>query len=150
MTLQEAIHYFENLVERSTKKRDIKRYQKFADLLIKLKKRELSKEQFDSIQVQLENFNLKTDQPKSKKQYNKLIKEFKKFLKDEFSLTTVDYYTNLAISYGVLFGVVAGVIIGGRFEKSMGISLGIGIGMMIGAIIGKEMDAKAKAEGRVI
>ena len=150
MTLQEAINYFQNLVERSTKKRDIKRYQNFVDMLIKLKNRELSKDQLESIEVQLENFNLKTDQPKDKKQYNKLIKEFKKFLKDEMSLTTVGYYTNTAVSYGILFGVVAGVIFGERFEKSMGISLGISIGMMIGALIGKKMDAKAMAEGKVI
>ena len=150
MTLKEATNFFESLVKQSSNKKDIKRYQNFIDVLNKLKSRDFSEDQLRSLEEKLDSLNLRIDQATDRKVFKRAIEEFKKYLKDTYSLTTVGYYTNAGAAMGMLFGVVAGVLIGERFGKSMGISFGIGIGMIIGAGIGRHLDAKAVAEGNVI
>lgn len=150
MTLKEATNFFEILVKQSSNKKDIKRYQNFIDVLNKLETRDFSEDQLRSLEEKLDSLNLRIDQATDRKVLKRVIEEFKKYLKDTYSLTTVGYYTNKCVVMGMLFGVVAGVLIGERFGKSMGISLGISIGMIIGAGIGRHLDAKALAEGNVI
>lgn len=150
MTLQEACDFFESLKNETTKKYEIKVYEKFLHMLSKLKNREFSKDEIQSIETELDRLNLESNPGNKKKYFKKALSTFEKFLKDTFSLTSEGYYTNIGVSMGAAFGIVAGVVFGERFEKSLGLALGISIGMLIGAIIGRSMDAKAKSEGRMI
>ncbi|SDE99011.1 hypothetical protein SAMN05421636_109144 [Pricia antarctica] len=146
MTLKNALNYFESLVSEKSKKSEIKVYHEFIQIIIGLEKRNLSETEIQSIERALNalNFNTPTEN------YNKVLKQFKKYLKDTFSLTPKRYYTNLGIALGSSFGLLFGVIALSGFERSVGISLGIGFGMLIGLTIGRTMDSKAEASGNLL
>ncbi len=80
----------------------------------------------------------------------KILKEFKKYLKEKHSLIPAGYYVNVGVSTGTAFGVVLGVILDSHFERSLGIAVGISIGMVIGLFIGRQMDSQAKATGTIL
>jgi len=150
MTLKETSNFIESLKKDTTNNSEIKVYKELLYILYRLKIREFSKEEINSIETELEGFNLKSDPENKKAYFKKALNKFKKYLKDTFSLTSKGYYTNMGITLGSGFGVVAGIIIGERFEKSLGISVGISIGMLIGLFVGRSMDAKAKNENRML
>jgi len=150
MTIQEAYNFFESLKTETTKKSEIKIYEKFLHILTELKIREFSKDEIQSIEAELDRLNLESNLANNKKDLNKRLTAFKEYLKNKHSLITVGYYTGVGVSMGAAFGIVAGIVFGERFEKSLGLAVGISIGMLIGVIIGRSMDAKAKSEGRMI
>lgn len=150
MTLKNAINFFESLKFETTKNSEIKIYEKFIYNLNALKNREFSKDEIQSLEMQLNRLNLKSNPDNKKKFFKKALSKFENYLKDTFSLTSKGYYTNLSVSLGMLFGVVFGVLIGERFEKSLGISLGISLGMFVGAFIGRHLDSQAKTAGNIL
>jgi hypothetical protein len=150
MTLQEAYNFFKSLKTETSKKSDIKVYEKFLHILSELKLREFSKDEIQSIETELDRLNLKSNPKNRKKFFKKALTQFENYLKDTFSLTSKGYYTNTSVSLGILFGVVFGVLIGERFEKSLGVSFGICMGLFIGAYIGRRKDAQAKAAGNML
>ncbi len=150
MTLQETYNFIESLRIDTTEKSEIKVYEELLHILSRLKTREFSKDEIQSIETELGGFYLEPNPENRTKHFKKSLSKFKKYLKYTFSLTSKGYYTNMGITLGSGFGVVAGIIIGERFEKSLGIALGIGIGMLIGLFVGRSMDAKAKSENRML
>ena len=150
MTLQEAYNFFESLKTETTKKNEIKVYEKFLHIINELKTREFSKDEIQSIETELDSLSLKSNPENRKKYFKKSLSKFESYLKDTYSLTSKGYYTNLGIALGSSFGVLFGVVVLSGFERSIGISLGIIIGMVIGLIIGRNMDSKAVAEGQVL
>ncbi len=150
MTLQEAYSFFERLKTETTKKYEIKDYEKFLYILTELKLREFSKDEIQSIEKELDSLDLKSNPKNSKKHFKKALKEFKIYLKEKHSLVSARHYTNLYISLGSSFGIILGIIIGERTEKSLGIALGISIGILIGLTIGRHMDSQVKAAGNML
>ena len=150
MTLQEAYNLFESLKKETTKKSEIKIYEKFLHILSELKNREFSKDEIQSIESELDSLNLESNPGNKKKYFKKALSKFEKYLKDTFSLTTKRYYTELGIALGASFGILFGVVFLSSWERSMGISLGLIIGSGIGGAIGRSMDVKAKNEGSVL
>ncbi len=150
MTLQEVNHLLERLVSETTKKSEIKVYEKFLHVLNELRTREFSEDEIQSIETELESLNLKSDPENRKNYFNKALKQFKKFLRDTFSFTSKGYYSNLGIALGSSFGVLFGVMFLLGFERSLGISYGISIGLLIGIFVGQYMDSRAKAAGNLI
>jgi hypothetical protein len=150
MTLKNTINFFESLKTKSTKKSEIKIYTQFIDILKKLENREFTTDEIQSIEVELDRLNLKSDIDNRTKFFRNALGKFETYLKDTFSLTSKGHYTNLSVSLGVLFGVVVGVLIGERFERSLGISFGICVGLFIGAYIGRLKDAQAKEAGNML
>ena len=150
MALKNAIIFFESLKTKTTKKSELKIYEKFIYTLTELEKRAFTTDEIQSIEAELESLHLNSNPENSKKFFKKAFSKFENYLKDTFSLTSKGHYTNLSVSLGILFGVVFGVLIGERFEKSLGLSFGICIGLFIGAFIGKRLDALAKAAGNIL
>ncbi|WCO03164.1 hypothetical protein [Psychroserpens ponticola] len=150
MTLQEANNFFENLKNNTTKKSEVKVYEKFIYILTALKDRTFTTDEIQSLETELSNLNLKSNPDNRKKFFKKALSKFESYLKETFPLTSKDYYTNMSVSLGILFGVVFGVLIGQRFDKSMGLSVGICIGLFIGAFIGRRKDDQAKATGNLL
>jgi hypothetical protein len=150
MTVQEAHNFFESLTTETTKKHEIKVYEKFLHILSELKIREFSKDEIQSIEKEIDSLNLKSNPENRKKYFKKTLSTFEKYLKDTFSLTSKGYYTNMGIGLGLSFGILFGVVLLSSFERSLGISLGMIVGMLIGLTIGRIMDSKAVAEGRVL
>ena len=150
MKLQDAYHFFNSLKIETTIKSEIKVYEKFKYILSELEIREFSKDEIQSIETELESFNLKSNPENRKKYFNKALTKFEKYLKDTFSLTPKNYYTKLYGGLGLSFGLLFGVVFLSSWERSLGLSLGLLIGMVIGSIIGKSTDTKAIREGRVL
>lgn len=150
MTIDEAINFFESLTTKTKKKSELKTYEDFKQILERLKNRDFSKEEMDTIESKLEPFRLQSDFKNSRKYIKKTQAEFEKYLRDTFSLISKGYYTNLGIGLGSSYGILFGIVVLSRLERSLGIALGIMVGMLIGLTIGRQKDALAKAEGRVL
>ncbi len=150
MTIQEAYKLFESLKTETTKKYEIRIYEKFLHILSELKLRAFSKDEIQSIEKELDSIDLESNPENRKKHFKRALKGFKIYLKEKYSLVSAGHYTNLYVSLGASFGIVLGIIIGERTEKSLGIALGISIGMVVGSLIGRKMDAQAKAAGNIL
>ena len=150
MTLNSANNLFERLNKESTKKSEIKVYEKFLDILSKLKNRELPKDDIKLIEMKLDHLNLESNPPNRKKFFKKALSQFEKYLKETFSLTSKGYYADLGIALGSSFGILFGVVFLWNWERSLGISLGLIAGMGIGRAIGIAMDSQAKTAGNML
>ena len=150
MTLQETITIFENLKTETTKKSEIKIYEKFVYILTELQNREFSKDEIQSIEMELDSLNLASNTENRKKYFKKALTKFEKYLKDTFSLTSKVHYTNLGVAYGSLLGSLVGVLISQRSEGTIAISYGISFGMLIGLLVGRYMDSQAKVAGNML
>jgi hypothetical protein len=150
MTLQEAINFFESLKTETTKKSEIRIYEKFLHILTQLKSKAFTKEEFQTIEAELDSLKLNSNPKNRKKYFKKALSKFESYLKDTFSLTSKWYYTILGIVFGPAFGVLLGVLIGDHFERSLGISFGISFGLLIGMLVGGYKDSQAKAAGNML
>lgn len=150
MTINTARSLFESLVSETSKKSEIKIYEKFLHILNGLIIRDFSKDEIQSIEAELNRLNLAST-PKYKKRYfNKKLLQFEKYLKVTFFLTTKSYYTNKGIALGMSFGMLFGVIVLSHLERSLDVSLGILFGLLVGLSIGRYMDKQAKAQGNIL
>ena len=150
MTIQEAINFLKSESEKTSKKTEVKLFDKFVNTLIKLQNREFTSTEIQAIEKELSSYNLDGNGETNFKTIKKAYAAFETFLKDSFSLTPKDYYLNKGISLGILFGMLFGIVTLSSVERSLGISLGMAFGMLIGLVIDKSMDSKAKNEFRVI
>lgn len=146
MTLQEACNFFETLVTETTRKSEIKIYEKFVAILSELKTRQFREDEIQSIERELAN--LKSNPENRRKYFKTALVTFEKYLENTFSLTSKSYYTNLGVELGASFGFLFGVVFLSSWERSLGICLGLIAGMIIGSTIGRSMDAKAKRQGK--
>jgi len=150
MTLETAITHFKQLKSKTSKKSEIKIYEKFIHLLSGLQQKELSASEIQSIEQQLAIFELNSNEMRSIKYYRKAYQQFEKQLREKLSLSTKGYYTNKGIGLGASFGIVFGIVVLSSFERSLGISFGISLGMLVGLLIGRNLDLQAKASGKMI
>jgi hypothetical protein len=150
MTLKQEIKLFESLESETSKKSEVKIYQRFTQILTGLEKRNLAETDIQSIEAKLNSLNLESNPENRKKHVKKSLSTFEKYLEDSFSLTTAKYYTNLYSGLGLSFGLLFGVVFLSNLERSLGISLGLIGGVVIGMLIGRSKDAQAAAEGNVL
>jgi len=150
MTINNAYDFFESLESETSKKSEIKVYEKYLHILKGLRAREFSKDEIETIEAELDRLNLESNPENRKRHFTKALSTFEKFLKDTFTLTAKGYYTNMGVALGSSFGLLFGVAILSSLERCLGISLGLMGGMFIGLTIGRNMEAKAVAEGRVL
>lgn len=150
MTLKNAFDFFESLVTKTSKKAELKVYQEFIQIITKLEKKDLTENEIQAIETELDRLNLRSKPENRKKYFKKTLDDFKTYLKDTFSLTTEGYYTTLYGGLGLVFGLLFGVAILSNFERSLGISLGLIGGMVVGSIMGRSKDAQAKAAGNIL
>jgi len=146
MTINYTLTFFESLLKRTDKKSEIKVYKNFIAILSALNNRELTEQQYLSIEKELDNLKLNSNPENKKRYFSKKLIQFKKYLKEELSLVSEGFYAAIGISMGMSFGVA----IGASFGESTGIALGISIGMLIGLAIGRKKDAEAEKQGRVL
>ncbi|WP_296703038.1 hypothetical protein [Algoriphagus sp.] len=150
MTLKEAINYFESLNSATSQKSKRAIFQKFIHLLKNLENKDLSTLELKVVEQTLDGLGLEAEGPKNNKYFKKALGHFQKKMKELLSLTPEGYYTNLGVGLGASFGVLFGIVVLSSFERSMGISFGISIGMLIGILVGRNLDAQAKASGKMI
>ncbi|MBT3548139.1 MAG: hypothetical protein HN487_10675 [Flavobacterium sp.] len=141
MKIKETLNFFLNLKNDSVEKSEIKVYDKYIEILSDLKNRDLTQNQIQSIESELEVLNLNIESDNRKKHFTKKLTEFEKFLKDKLSLIPEGHY----MSYGMIFGMLAGALL----QFYIGIYSLIA-GMLIGMVIGAIMDSEARKQGRVL
>jgi hypothetical protein len=141
MKITEAISFLGKSKKETNKKSRIKSYKTFIAVLTDLQSKDLSQEEFQEIEKQLENLQL-SSKPRFK-ELNRNFSKLQQFLKVKFSLTIEGHYTSLGIAIGMCFGIPIGAMI----ESYIGASLGMTLGMLIGIAIGKSMDSKAEIYG---
>jgi len=115
-----------------------------------LKKRTFSKDEIQSIEDELDRYNLESKPERRKKYYTKALTTFEKYLKNTFFISSKAHYTKLYGGLGLSFGLLFGVVFLSDWDRSLGISLGLIFGMVMGSIVGQFMDKKAASEGRVL
>jgi len=150
MTLKNALNLFNRLVSETNKKSEIKVYRDFIKILTHLENKGFTQAEIQSIETELDNLALNSANTIKIKQLKKSLQQFKKYLKDTFSLITKGHYTNLGITFGASIGLVFGVIFLQDLERSLGISLGISAGTLIGIIIAGYLESQAKTAGKLI
>lgn len=150
MKIQEAYNLFDRLKIETTKKSEIKVYEKFLHILSELNDREFSKKEIQFIEKGLDSLDLESNPKYRKRYFRKALNKFETSLKDRLSLTTSDYYTNLGITLGSSFGMLFGLVVFSSLERSMGLVVGMAIGMLIGQYIGSKMDSQAKIAGNML
>ena len=143
MNINDACNFFKKLITETDEKSEIRVYHKFITILSDLENRELTDEQLQSIEKELDSLNLNASSENRKKHFMKKLNLFIKYLKEKFSLISEGYYTAIGISLGLSFGVAFGA----AFNN---VSYGLIFGMLIGLIVGASMDSKAKKEGKVL
>ena len=149
MTLQEAANALESLKTETTKKYEIKVYEKFLHILAEMKIRQFSSDEIQALETELEHLDLKSNPENRKKHFKKALSKFETYLRETFLLIPKAYYQKLYGSLGLSFGLLFGVAILSNLERSLAISLGLLGGMVVGLILGCSKDSKAKTEGRV-
>jgi tetrahydromethanopterin S-methyltransferase subunit G len=146
MNTNEAIAFFKSLLIKTNKKSEKRAYESFIAILSDLKDKNLTTEELYSIETELDKLKSIMNTENEKKYLSKKLANFKKYLKDEFSLVSQGYYTAIGMSLGMCFGVAIGSSIGG----SSGTALGVAFGMLIGLMIGKTKDDEVKKQNRTL
>jgi hypothetical protein len=154
MNIKKALELLNTLLSQVDKKAEKKVYNCFIRTLESLEKREFSESETHLIQEKLSSFNLEESSENKKKYYKQKLAELVVFLKDEFSLTAENHFTELGMIYGMIFGAGLGLSIGVAFDPalgtSIGLSVGTGVGMAIGMAFGAQKDAEAKKQGTML
>jgi len=143
MTINEAQDFLKTLIINTESRSELRAYKKFLSILISLKKKELTDQQFQLIDQELDSLKIDADIENRKKHINKALAKLEKFLKKEFSFITEGYY----MAIGMVLGMSVGIALGTSFGWS---GQGIGIGMAVGLAVGAGIQAKAKKDGKVL
>ena len=147
MTIKETRDFLKNLINESTKSREIKIYNKFIGVLTGIENRAFSTYQIELIEKELTILNLKQPTKNRKKYIRKKLNEFVEYLESEYSIILEDHYADLGLKMGLVFGMALGVFI---FKDSGGSATGMCFGMFIGYVIGKYMDKEAAKQNQVL
>ena len=149
MKIKETLNFFLNLQNNSVEKSEIKIYDKYIGILSDLKNRDLTQNQIQSIESELETLNLNAESDNRKKYLTQKLTEFQKFLKDKLALVSEGYYAGIGTGTGVFLGSLFSML---TFSYLGAYSLLIGIngGMILGMLIGGIRDTEAKKQGRVL
>jgi hypothetical protein len=105
MNTNEAIAFFKSLLIKTNKKSEKRAYESFIAILSDLKDKNLTTEELYSIETELDKLKSIMNTENEKKYLSKKLANFKKYLKDEFSLVSQGYYTAIGMSLGMCFGV---------------------------------------------
>ncbi|NQX96498.1 MAG: hypothetical protein HRT73_01285 [Flavobacteriales bacterium] len=147
MTIKETRGFLKNLINESTKSREIKIYNKFIGVLTGIENRDFSTYQIELIEKELTILNLKQPTKNRKKYIRKKLSEFVEYLESEYSIILEGHYTDLGLKMGLIFGMALGAAI---FRDGGGSSTGMCFGIFIGYIIGKYMDKEAAKQNQVL
>ncbi|PTM04224.1 MAG: hypothetical protein DA405_07960 [Bacteroidetes bacterium] len=145
MTTKEALNYFNQYLSQDSKKSVQKLAKEFMDLLNNLKAKNLSEAESLLIEEELGALKLNPNEVLNRRQLKGALEQFKKQLRQNFSLFTKGYYINMGVGLGSLFGLSIGVVFGQE-----GISMGICFGMLAGLLVGRNLEAQSKASGNLI
>jgi F0F1-type ATP synthase assembly protein I len=154
MKINDLKDFFEKQKEITKRESEKKMYSGIALIISELKCKNLSKQQWESIENQIETLQLTQIARKRNRGLKKKRNQLLNFLKNNFSFIPEKYYTGLGMSLGyplgAAVGMTFGIIIDVPTGMIYGMILGALIGLIAGILIGKMKDNQAEKENRVI
>ncbi len=142
--LKATIIFLKKQLSKTNEKSEIKTFEKFIDILNKLKEKDLSPEQKEGIESYIKYLELEKIPSFSNDIFKQKLAKFKKYLKNKLRFVPNNYYTTWAISFASSFAIA--------FAIQSKIDLNIKIGVFSAALvligIGIIMDSRIKKQER--
>ena len=142
--LKATIIFLKKQLSKTHEKSEIKTFEKFIELLQKLKDKGLNPEQMEGIESYIQYLELEKIPSFSNEIFKQKLAKFKKYLKNKLRFVPNNYYTTWAVSFGLSFAV--------SFSVQSNIDYSIKIGVISVALliigIGIIMDMRMKRQER--
>lgn len=142
--LKGTIIFLKKQLSNTNEKSEIKTFEKFIELLQRLKEKDLSSEQIEGIESYIQYLELEKIPSFSNEMFKQKLAKFKKYLKNKLHFVPNNYYTTWAVSFGLSFAV--GFTVQRNIDYSIKIGV-ISVAFLI-IIIGIIMDMRMKREDR--
>lgn len=138
--LKATIVFLKKQLSKTNEKSEIKFFENFIHILIKLQDKDLTSEQLEGIESYLKYLELEKIPSFSNEMFKGKLNKFKKFLKVKLRFVPKMYYTNIGLSFIISFliGVIA----------TNGIGIWIIVFGVVFSIIFLLMDLRIKKQGR--
>jgi transcriptional regulator with XRE-family HTH domain len=142
--LKATIIFLKKQLSKTNEKSEIKTFEKFIDLLQKLKEKDLSSEQMDGVESYIKYLELEKIPSFSNEMFKQKLTKFKKYLKNKLRFVPTNYYTTWTASFALSFAV------GFTVQRNIDYSIKIGVILVALLIIGIGifMDMKMKRQKR--
>jgi transcriptional regulator with XRE-family HTH domain len=142
--LKATIIFLKKQLSKTNEKSEIKTFEKFIELLQKLKEKDLSSEQMEGINSYIQYLELEKIPSFSNDMFKQKLVKFRKYLKNKLRFVPNNYYTTWASSFAISFAI--------GFAVQSKIDMNIKIGVISVALliigIGIIMDLKMKRQER--
>ncbi len=142
--LKATIIFLKKQLSKTNEKSEIKTFEKFIEILNKLKEKDLSPEQMEGIMSYIKYLELEKIPSFSNEMFKEKLTKFKKYLKTRLRFVPLNYYTIWTTSFSLSFAI--------GFSVQSKIDLNIKIGVILVALliigIGVIMDLRLKRQGR--
>jgi transcriptional regulator with XRE-family HTH domain len=142
--LKATIIFLKKQLSKTNEKSEIKTFEKFIELLQKLKEKDLSSEQMEGINSYIQYLELEKIPSFSNGMFKQKLVKFRKYLKNKLRFAPNNYYTTWASSFAISFAI--------GFAVQSKIDMNIKIGVISVALliigIGIIMDLKMKRQER--
>lgn len=126
------------------KKSEIKTFEKFIEILNKLKEKDLNLEQTEGIESFIKYLELEKIPSFSNELFKEKLGKFKKYLKNKLRFVPNNHYTTLGISFAIPFAIGFGIADG----ISMTIKIVVISAVLLVIGIGIIMDIRVKRQER--
>ena len=103
--LKATIVFLKKQLSKTNEKSEIKTFEKFIDILNKLKEKDLSPEQMEGIESYIKYLELEKIPSFSNEMFKQKLAKFKKYLKNKLRFVPNNYYTTWAIRFAVPFSI---------------------------------------------
>ena len=144
--LKATVIYLKKQLSKTNEESEIKTFEKFIELLQKLKEKDLSPEQIKGIESYIKYLELEKIPSFSNELFKQKLSKFKKYLKNKLRFVPNNYYTTWAASFSLSFAV------GFAIQSSVDNSIKIGVFSIALVIIGIGiiMDLRMKRQQRTL
>lgn len=142
--LKATMIFLKKQLSKTNEKSEIKTFEKFIELLQKLKEKDLSAEQMEGIESYIKYLELEKIPSFSNEMFKQKLEKLKKHLKNKLRFVPNNYYTTWTASFGLSFAV------GFSVQRNIDYSIKIGVISVALLIIGIGiiMDSRIKRQGR--
>ncbi|MCX2745628.1 helix-turn-helix transcriptional regulator [Mangrovivirga sp. M17] len=142
--LDATLVFLKKQLSKAHEKSEIKTFEKFIELLQRLKEKEITSEQLERIETYIQYLELEKIPSFSKEIYNQKLAKFKKYLKNKLGFVPKNYYTTRTASFGIAFAI------GIAFQNNLDVITKIGMlsAALLLIAIGIIIDRKIKKQER--
>ena len=142
--LKATIIFLKKQLSKTNEKSEIKTFEKFIEILSKLKEKDLSPKQIEGIESYIKYLELEKIPSFSNDMFKQKLVKFRKYLKNKLRFVPNNYYTTWASSFAISFAIGFAV----QSKIDMNIKIGVISTALVIIGIGIIMDLKMKRQER--